>query len=123
MNKFLLVGLGGALGAILRYGMTFLPFKSTFPFSTFMTNILGAILVGLVVGLFDKGYIKDEMSLFLRMGFCGGFTTFSTFSLESIQLLEDKRFLLGMSYIILSLLFCLLGIIIGRFLGQKVGMW
>ncbi|MEG0277225.1 MAG: fluoride efflux transporter CrcB [Coprobacillus sp.] len=122
MNKFLLVGLGGALGAMLRYGLTFLPLKSTFPFSTFITNILGAIFVGFVVGLFDKGHMSEDISLFLKTGFCGGFTTFSTFSLESVQLLENKKILLGMGYILLSLTFCLCGIIVGKLLGQKVGM-
>ncbi|MEG0366790.1 MAG: fluoride efflux transporter CrcB [Coprobacillus sp.] len=122
MNKFILVGLGGALGAILRYSITFLPFKNSFPFPTFITNILGAIFVGFIVGLFDKGNISGDMNLFLKTGFCGGFTTFSTFSLESIQLLEDKKIFIGISYIILSLMFCLCGIILGKFLAQKLGV-
>lgn len=122
MNKVLLVGLGGAFGAILRYAMTFLPIKSTFPFSTFITNVVGAIVIGFIVGLFDRGYLSDEIQLFLKTGLCGGFTTFSTFSLESVQLLESKQFLIGIVYIILSLVFCLVGIVMGRFIGQKIGM-
>lgn len=90
----LAVGAGGALGAVCRYGMSLLPVlqRGAFPLPTLLTNLLGAILIGLVVGAGQRwSNLSPTLLLFLRVGVCGGFTTFSTFSLESLVLLEDGR--------------------------------
>ena len=89
----LAVGAGGALGAVCRYGMSLLPVlqRGAFPLPTLLTNLLGAILIGLVVGAGHRwANLSPTLLLFLRVGVCGGFTTFSTFSLESLVLLEDR---------------------------------
>jgi len=114
MIKFLYVALGGAVGAVSRYAISLLPLKSEFPFLTFITNISGAFLIGLIVGISEKHSLPDSWILFLKTGVCGGFTTFSTFSLESYQLLENKSYLTGSIYMIFSVLCCLLGVWLGK---------
>lgn len=120
MDKLLWVGLGGAIGAILRYGLSIIPIKLEFPVMTLITNIIGAILIGIVVGLFEKNNISPSTHLFLKTGVCGGFTTFSTFSLESLSLLETGKYGLGSLYIVMSVSCCILGVMIGKFIVQII---
>ena len=93
--SFLFVALGGALGAVARYAISLIPVKTPFPLLTLITNIIGAVLIGFIVGITDK---KDNVSpntvLFWKTGVCGGFTTFSTFSLEAYKLFENKSYAL-----------------------------
>lgn len=112
---FVLVGFGGALGAMARYGISTLPVKSDFPILTLITNLIGAILIGFIAGLAagDRETAPHAV-LFWKAGLCGGFTTFSTFSLEAFELLENRRFLAGSAYIVLSVAGCLAGIYLGR---------
>lgn len=114
MDKFLWVGLGGAFGAILRYGISLIPLKSHFPILTLITNILGAFMIGIVVGIFSKDRISPSMNLFLKTGVCGGFTTFSTFSLETLTLLEDGFYLLAILYALISVIGCIIGVYLGK---------
>ena len=100
MKEFLFVGLGGAVGAMLRYGMSMVPVKSEFPYMTLLINFLGAIAIGSL--------------LLLKTGVCGGFTTFSTFSLEAVSLLEQHKTGMGITYILSSVLLCLLGVLLGK---------
>lgn len=91
MRSILFVGLGGAIGAAGRYLISLIPVKGAFPFLTFLTNLLGAILIGVIVGFAaSKENASKDLVLFLKTGVCGGFTTFSTFSLESLLLLENN---------------------------------
>lgn len=118
MRQVFLVALGGGLGAVCRYGLTFLPIGGDFPVKTLITNLLGAILIGFVVGV--SGQIAANATLFLKTGVCGGFTTFSTFSLEAVTLLEEGRWLSGGGYLLLSVALCLVGVALGRRLGALV---
>lgn len=112
---FLFVALGGAIGAMGRYTISLIPSKTVFPFLTLITNIIGAILIGFIVGIVGKkSSISHETVLFWKTGVCGGFTTFSTFSLEAFSLLESKSYLLGGSYIILSVIGCIIGVFYGK---------
>ena len=92
-RSFLLVGIGGFVGSVLRYWLSLFigqHLVSTFPFGTFVVNVIGCFLIGLLAGLSDRGsLISPEVRLLLTTGFCGGFTTFSTFSYESMALLKD----------------------------------
>lgn len=113
--NILLVALGGAIGSVFRYILGLIVIKINFPLNTLLINILGAIFIGIIVGLSEsKNIVSDNYKLFLQVGFCGGFTTFSTFSLESINLIEKENYLLAVLYIIFSVIFCLIGVIIGK---------
>ena len=120
MNRFLLVGLGGALGAMLRYGISLLPWKGEFPVLTLVTNLLGAVLIGLVVGISSNRGMGEDRLLFLKTGVCGGFTTFSTFSLEAFTLFERGKTGTGSLYVVASVGLCLLGVWTGRLLSGKI---
>ena len=113
--KFMYVALGGACGAMARYAISFILVKSDFPVLTLITNILGAILIGFIVGVASNNEnVSDEAMLFLKTGVCGGFTTFSTFSLEAVGLFDDKRYVAGGAYVALSCICCLVGVVLGR---------
>lgn len=107
MNKVVwLVGIGSFLGGISRYYSQllvtrFLP--SAFPYGTFAVNVAGCFLIGLIYGLSIRGTpLSPEWRLFLATGFCGGFTTFSTFSYESIALIQDRAFVYALLYVVCS---------------------
>ena len=113
--SFVFVALGGALGAVARYAISLIPVKGQFPILTLVTNILGAILIGFIVGLTDKkGDVSPNTVLFWKTGVCGGFTTFSTFSLEAYKLFENKAYMLGGAYAVLSVCCCLAGVFLGK---------
>ena len=83
MKNIIVVGLGGALGSMLRYTISLIPYKYTFPLLTLVINICGAILIGYITGITIRKDISVNSVLFFKTGLCGGFTTFSTFSLEA----------------------------------------
>jgi CrcB protein len=117
----LAVGLGGGCGAILRYGVSRLPFNDAFPWATFVVNIVGAVLLGFLTGLTrERGLLPAPLQLGLTTGLCGGFTTFSTFSLEAWDHLRDERYLLAGGYVAASLVCCLAGIAVGMALAHLV---
>ena len=112
---FLWVALGGAAGAMGRYAISLFPSKTAFPVLTLVTNILGAILIGFIVGIVSaREDVSQNTILFWKTGVCGGFTTFSTFSLEAYELFENKLYVLGGLYIALSVICCILGVMYGR---------
>ena len=127
--NFLFVALGGALGAVARYAISLIPalgavaryaislipVKTYFPILTLITNILGAILIGFVVGITsNRESVSDNTILFWKTGVCGGFTTFSTFSLEAFNLFEKKQYMNGGLYVALSCCCCIFGILCGK---------
>lgn len=111
----LFVAFGGAIGAMGRYAISLIPVKAEFPILTLITNIIGAVLIGFIVGVVNTHEdVSQNTVLFWKTGVCGGFTTFSTFSLEAFHLFEKKSYLAGGSYVLLSVAFCILGILCGR---------
>jgi CrcB protein len=106
IKQFALVGLGGALGSMLRYATSLLVaryYNHTFPLATFITNIVGCLLIGLLIGHFGKN-TNQQLQLLLVTGFCGGYTTFSTFSAENIALWESQQYVTVITYTIASVL-------------------
>lgn len=122
MTGCLAVGAGGFLGAVLRYGIGNLPVwgKSIFPFSTLLINLAGAFVIGLIAGYTMKHAGSHEyLVLFLKTGLCGGFTTFSTFSLETVQLYRNGHLWLAGGYAAVSLLLGLAAVMIGQWLALR----
>ena len=116
LKDILLVGLGGGAGSMARYlcqRAVYSWHPHAFPFGTFFVNITGCFLIGIFFGLIDKGSMKPEMKMLLATGFCGGFTTFSAFAAENIQLLKDGRLLYFFIYTIASVALGLLATFIG----------
>lgn len=115
MDKIVFVGLGGALGAILRYAISMIPWKGNFPILTLITNLLGALLIGVIVGVVSqREEVNLNMLLFLKTGVCGGFTTFSTFSLEALEMLERGDRISGYVYMAVSVAGCVIGVWAGK---------
>jgi len=117
IKNFLLIGLGGGAGSILRYTIQKLipPHSLTsFPTGTFLVNIAGCFLIGFFWGLFSRSSdVNDEIKLLLMTGLCGGFTTFSAFTLEGIGLLKENKTTLFVVYIFGSVLLGLLATLLG----------
>lgn len=92
MNKLLLVAVGGAIGAVLRYavyGLAFRYFGATFPWGTFAVNLLGSFFIGVAGGLAERAPLPPAVAPFLLVGVLGAFTTFSTFAMDSFGLLRE----------------------------------
>lgn len=122
VRSLLIVGIGGFFGSMGRYifaQLIYRWFEPTFPLSTLVVNILGSFLIGVVYGFTEKGgLISDEWRIFLTVGLLGGFTTFSTFTLEMIVMLRDGQYFNVFSYSLLSvcagLIACFGGIVLVR---------
>ena len=115
LKEILIVGAGGGVGSIFRY-LTALAFKtSAFP-GTIFINVVGCFLIGIFVGLELRHFTDPNFKLFMIVGFCGGFTTFSAFSLENFHLLEKEKYLSVLLYISISVIAGL----VATWLGMKL---
>jgi CrcB protein len=106
LKMILLAGSGSFIGGILRYLMQLFFskfFLSSFPVGTLIVNIIGSFLIGVIFSLSDKSdIISQEAKIFLAVGICGGFTTFSSFSIENFFLLRDGQYFQMVFYTMLS---------------------
>lgn len=113
----LAVGAGGFVGSILRYLCGLIPSDSAFPLATFAINVVGSFCLAFIAALVLKGTIDNEqLSLMLRVGLCGGFTTFSTFSFESMQLIQQGDVLVALAYAVLTCALCVGAAFLGNWL-------
>jgi CrcB protein len=118
--KFFLVFIGSGIGGVLRYSISlaFAPATSLkFPWATFIVNIVAAFMVGLFFAAgAQKQWLDKNYLLLLTVGVCGGLSTFSTFSMESLKLWQAQQYTIGILYIVLSIITC----IVFTFIGSKL---
>lgn len=117
MRMCFMVGLGGFLGSVSRYLLSLLPVagNSGFPWMTLGINVTGSLLIGVLVGLTESWLpAQSEWVALLKIGFCGGFTTFSTFALETAELMSGGQSVWGFAYVAASILLGLGAIYAGQ---------
>lgn len=116
-KAIILVGLGGGIGSILRYLTSVVVakhFQAIFPLATFTANVLGCLIIGIFLGLFDRQQLANpDLKFLLITGFCGGYTTFSAFASENINLFQSGNSLTAFVYIASSVLISLFAVFIG----------
>ncbi len=124
MLNALAVGCGGFIGAVSRYLMTMLINRMStgaFPVATLVINILGSFLIGLLTQVVPNLYPNNKrLLLFLTTGILGGFTTFSTFSLDTVNLYQNGNTTFAIMNVIISVLFCVIGVILGKMLAKVI---
>jgi len=123
MKLVLLIGTGSFLGGSFRYLLSQTVqarFLSSYPFGTFTVNIIGCFIIGIVFALSGKYNLSPEWRLFLATGICGGFTTFSSFSIETLAMLRDGQYLYGFLYIGSSILLGLIAVYLGMTLFKLI---
>ena len=125
MTRLLLVALGGALGASARYGLGLMALRlapnAAWPWATFAANVAGGLLMGLLAGwLALRGVAEQEaIRLFAAVGVLGGFTTFSAFSLEAVQMIERRQWAMAGGYVALSALLAIAAVFAGLMMARK----
>ena len=124
MLKYFLVAIGAALGGTLRYwvgGVTqkLLPFG--FPYGTLVVNVLGSFILGFLIYYFDaRQMLSPGVRVMLAVGFCGGFTTFSSFSFETMNLFRDSEYFLGLLNVGLNIFLTLLAVFLAFYLAKTL---
>ena len=121
LKDLLLVGLGSGLGGMCRYlvSQLLVTTQNGFPWGTFTVNIVGSLLIGLLWGLSSRfPSLSPVLTLLFMVGFCGGFTTFSTFSREGLTLLQTQNYTLFLLYTLGSVVLGILAVMVGYFGGK-----
>ena len=113
--KYLLVFLGGGFGSLIRYGISLIinGLSVSFPLATLLSNVAACFLIGVLTAAATKGNVTDTHRLLWATGFCGGFSTFSTFSNETLQLAQNGQPFAALGNILVSLTLCLAATFIG----------
>ena len=124
LKSILLVGFGGFIGSVARF-LVSRYFQenvlSVFPWGTFVVNIVGSLIIGLVFGLSERGsFLSPEARLFLTVGFCGGFTTFSSLSNDAFMLLKQQEWIRFTLYTSISFSLGLFAVFAGRFIIKSI---
>ena len=115
-KEIVAVFVGGGIGSIIRYLITKISFFSfnSFPYSTFISNIIGCLILGLALTYFMKNDSQNStIFIFIAVGFCGGFTTFSTFSSEGLELINNGNLITFILYTFTSILLGIIAIYLG----------
>jgi CrcB protein len=124
MHELVAIAIGGAAGAMSRFGLTQWAngvFGVAYPYSTLIINILGSFAIGLLfILLLERSLLAPVWRSALMVGFLGAFTTFSTFSLQALGLIEEGRLMAALSYICGSVILCILAVAAGMFLARQI---
>ncbi len=124
MQSVLLIFLGGGLGSVARYSIgrwVNSLHAYNFPFGTLAANVIACLTLGLIIGLADhRQLLSPNARLFWAAGFCGGFSTFSTFSHETLTLMQGGFNFSSITYVIVSLLLCIAAVYLGLLAGEQI---
>jgi CrcB protein len=124
--QYVWVAMGGALGSMARYAMSGWVSRladGAFPFGTMVVNVTGAILIGFLAALSlpdGRVLLTPSVRLFAMTGICGGYTTFSTFSLETFNLMRDGELIQAGANVLFSVVLCLFGVALGYAIGLRI---
>lgn len=122
MFNCIIVGLGGFIGAVLRYliGKLSVGMENGFPVKTLLINVAGAFVIGIVAALAAKNSLNPRLVLFLKVGICGGFTTFSSFALETDQLLAKGQVVTAVMYVTLSVVLGVMAVYLAQIFATEI---
>ncbi|MEA4896030.1 MAG: fluoride efflux transporter CrcB [Oscillospiraceae bacterium] len=121
MQKIIYVGLGGCIGAVVRYLVSSKISGAQIPLGTLFVNVLGGFLIGVIMEMcISTEFIPPNLRLFLTTGVLGGLTTFSTFSYETVRLFGEGKLKFAIINIFLNLLLCLGGVLLGQYMTAKL---
>ena len=123
MLRFFVIALGGAIGTLLRYiagGLDYRFSGGIFPISTLVVNVTGSLAIGFLWGIVDRFTVSPNVRLFVFIGILGGYTTFSTFSLETFNLMRDGEYRIALMNVILSVILSIGAVFLGYFVSKTL---
>ncbi len=124
LKQIVLVGMGGGTGSIFRYLTSVLTaryYANVFPMATFAANLIGCFLIGLFIGYIDRNHtLSPDYRFLLVTGFCGGYTTFSSFALENFNLFHSQNYFTLAAYILLSVVMGYIAVALGMYISKTV---
>ena len=123
MLRFFVIALGGAIGTLLRYiagGLDYRFSGGVFPISTLVVNVTGSLVIGFLWGIVDRFTVSPNVRLFVFIGILGGYTTFSTFSLETFNLMRDGEYRIALMNVILSVILSIGAVFLGYFVSKTL---
>ncbi|TRZ49632.1 fluoride efflux transporter CrcB [bacterium] len=123
MLRFFVIALGGAIGTLLRYiagGLDYRFSSGVFPISTLVVNVTGSLAIGFLWGIVDRFTVSPNVRLFVFIGILGGYTTFSTFSLETFNLMRDGEYRIALMNVILSVILSIGAVFLGYFVSKTL---